>query len=80
MGIGVAGSGLTRAITPLLGKAYNAVVQRTASPASTEINTANDIVQLARSEAGRESIAEQAAKIDPDVAKAADVTGIDIML
>ncbi|WP_162505745.1 hypothetical protein [Candidatus Arsenophonus triatominarum] len=32
LGIGVAGSGLTRAITPLLGKAYNAVVQRTASP------------------------------------------------
>ncbi|HGJ5856276.1 DNA transfer protein, partial [Arsenophonus nasoniae] len=78
LGVGVAGSGLARAITPILGKAYNAVVQRTTSPASTDINTANDIVQLARSKAGRESIATQAAKIDPDVAKAADVAGVDI--
>ncbi|QBY44124.1 DNA transfer protein [Arsenophonus nasoniae] len=77
-GVGLAGSGLARAITPILGKAYNTLVQRTVSPASNDINTANDIVQLARSKAGRQSIATQAAKIDPDIAKAADVAGVDI--
>ena len=83
--VDIAGSGLARAITPILGKAYNVVVQRgertispSAMPSKSEINTANDIVQLAKSKSGREFIATQAGKIDPYVAKAADVAGVDI--
>ncbi|MFV9996531.1 MAG: hypothetical protein AB8W37_05450 [Arsenophonus endosymbiont of Dermacentor nuttalli] len=83
--VDIAGSRLARAITPILGKAYNVVVQRgertispSAMPLKSEINTANDIVQLAKSKSGREFIATQAGKIDPDVAKAADVAGVDV--
>lgn len=49
-----------------------------ATPAAGAINTANDVSQLSRSPSGREAVANQAAIISDDVARAAETAGVDI--
>lgn len=46
--------------------------------ATGAINTANDVSQLARSASGRDVIANQAAIVSDDVARAAETAGVDV--
>ncbi len=45
---------------------------------SAALNSANDVSKMARSGAGRETIASQAANVSDDVARAAESAGIDV--
>lgn len=66
LGVGVTGSGLARAITPILGKAYNAVVQR------GNQSLGNDTVRSVGKETGQlsteESLRKMASQSNPDLA------------
>ncbi|MFS1564176.1 MAG: hypothetical protein ACL7AX_12270 [Candidatus Arsenophonus phytopathogenicus] len=84
LGIGVAGSGLARAITPLLGKAYNTVagklsgnIEHTVSEASIP-RTNNEIVNAARTSSGREALNSAFSEVSPSVDDAAKLAGVDI--
>lgn len=61
-------SGVGRVITPRVSQALGGAA----------LNSANDVSRMAKSGAGRQSIASQAANVSEDVAKAAESAGIDI--
>nr|EKY0699481.1 DNA transfer protein [Escherichia coli] len=61
-------SGVGRVIAPRVSQALG----------GAELNSANDVSRMAKSGAGRQSIASQAANVSEDVAKAAESAGIDI--
>ncbi|EJN6669509.1 DNA transfer protein [Escherichia coli] len=61
-------SGVGRVIAPRVSQALGGAA----------LNSANDVSRMAKSGAGRQSIASQAANVSEDVAKAAESAGIDI--
>ena len=61
-------SGVGRVIAPRVSQALGGAA----------LNSANDVSRMAKSGAGRQSIARQAANVSEDVAKAAESAGIDI--
>ncbi|MDT9438537.1 DNA transfer protein [Escherichia coli] len=61
-------SGVGRVIAPRVSQALGGAA----------LNSANDVSRMAKSGAGRRSIASQAANVSEDVAKAAESAGIDI--
>lgn len=61
-------SGVGRVIAPRVSQALGGAA----------LNSANDVSRMAKSGAGRQSIASQAANVPEDVAKAAESAGIDI--
>lgn len=61
-------SGVGRVIAPRVSQALGGAA----------LNSANDVSKMAKSGAGRQSIASQAANVSEDVAKAAESAGIDI--
>ncbi|EJC0192337.1 DNA transfer protein [Escherichia coli] len=61
-------SGVGRVIAPRFSQALGGAA----------LNSANDVSRMAKSGAGRQSIASQAANVSEDVAKAAESAGIDI--
>ncbi|HFZ8784252.1 TPA: DNA transfer protein [Salmonella enterica subsp. enterica serovar Mgulani] len=61
-------SGVGRVIAPRVSQALGGAA----------LNSANDVSRMAKSGAGRQSIAGQAANVSEDVAKAAESAGIDI--
>ncbi|EIT9565782.1 DNA transfer protein [Escherichia coli] len=61
-------SGVGRVIAPRVSQALGGAA----------MNSANDVSRMAKSGAGRQSIASQAANVSEDVAKAAESAGIDI--
>ncbi|EFN1032530.1 hypothetical protein [Escherichia coli] len=61
-------SGVGRVIVPRVSQALGGAA----------LNSANDVSRMAKSGAGRQSIASQAANVSEDVAKAAESAGIDI--
>ncbi|HAH0322408.1 TPA: DNA transfer protein [Escherichia coli] len=61
-------SGVGRVIAPRVSQTLGGAV----------LNSANDVSRMAKSGAGRQSIARQAANVSEDVAKAAESAGIDI--
>ncbi len=61
-------SGVGRVIAPRVSQALGGAA----------LNSANDVSGMAKSGAGRQSIASQAANVSEDVAKAAESAGIDI--
>lgn len=61
-------SGVGRVIAPRVSQALGGAA----------LNSANDVSRMAKSGAGRHSIASQAANVSEDVAKAAESAGIDI--
>ncbi|EPU0599301.1 DNA transfer protein [Escherichia coli] len=61
-------SGAGRVIAPRVSQALGGAA----------LNSANDVSRMAKSGAGRQSIASQAANVSEDVAKAAESAGIDI--
>ncbi|WP_337235738.1 DNA transfer protein [Escherichia coli] len=61
-------SGVGRVIAPRVSQALGGAA----------LNSANDVSRMAKSGAGRQSIASQAANVSGDVAKAAESAGIDI--
>ncbi|EEZ9864455.1 DNA transfer protein [Escherichia coli O8] len=61
-------SGVGRVIAPKVSQALGGAA----------LNSANDVSRMAKSGAGRQSIASQAANVSEDVAKAAESAGIDI--
>ena len=61
-------SGVRRVIAPRVSHALGGAA----------LNSANDVSRMAKSGAGRQSIASQAANVSEDVAKAAESAGIDI--
>ncbi|MCX8958313.1 hypothetical protein EHW64_19600 [Erwinia psidii] len=78
LAVGTAASGTGRVVMPLLGKAAGAV-KRSLTPADRVIPTTNDeIVQAAKSRAGREDLNRAINQVSPDVDEAARVTGVDI--
>lgn len=61
-------SGIGKLIKPRATQALGSVV----------VNSADDVSKLAKTRAGREVIAQQAANVSDDVAKAAEIAGVDI--
>ncbi|HHR6568588.1 TPA: hypothetical protein ACS781_000020 [Providencia alcalifaciens] len=84
LGVGVAGSGIARAVSPLLSKAYNAVVNKGADGTvkqaveSSIPRTNNEIVNAAKTSSGRESLDAAFSEVSPAVDDAARLTGVDI--
>lgn len=65
-----------RGIRAMSGARTGATQAATATPAAIE--TANDVSNLARTAAGREVLAGQAANVTDDIARAAETAGVDI--
>ncbi|MBX6952745.1 hypothetical protein EX226_18935, partial [Providencia rettgeri] len=84
LGVGVAGSGIARAASPLLTKAYNTVVNRGGGGAVNQVaessipRTNNEIVNAAKTSSGRESLNAAFSEVSPAVDDAARLTGVDI--
>lgn len=78
LAIGTAASGAGRVIAPLFGKAAGAVRNRL-NPAERALPSTNDeIVQAAKSRAGREDLNRAINQVSPDVDEASRLTGVDI--
>ncbi|GAA0510833.1 DNA transfer protein [Tatumella terrea] len=86
-GMGMAGSVVARAVPAVFngvrGAAQDSKVMRAAGNASPTadagaINTANDVVNLAKSQNGRNVISGQAANVSSDISDAANTAGVDV--